>query len=146
MFVLNINETKLENRNFPLILSPSLILTKVLMEKEQTKVYGWEKIGELEFSSHFVSFFPFVSFSNFDKRLDGKGTNKFLCLRQNCRLEFSSYFVSFSLFISFSNFDKSLDGKETNKDLWPRGDKLSRGQKKSNYWTSKIHLKNFVIT
>ena len=36
--------------------------------------------------------------------------------------------------VSFSNFDKSLDdddddGKGTNKGLWPRGDKLSRGQK-----------------
>ena len=41
--------------------------------------------------------------------------------------------------VSFSNFDKSLDdddddddGKGTNKGLWPRGGKLSRGQKESN--------------
>ena len=40
--------------------------------------------------------------------------------------------------VSFSNFDKSLDdddddGKGTNKGLWPRGGKLSRGQKAYTY-------------
>ena len=87
-----------------------------------------------------LSFSPFVSFFNFDKGFDDDDDET------NEGLWFFNFDKSFddddddeetNKGLWFFNFDKSFDDdddEETNKGLWPRGDKLSRGQKSNKLY------------
>ena len=46
----------------------------------------------------------------------------------------------------WQKFDDDDDDEETNKGLWPRGDKLSRGQKNKKIRETEFHFTSFLGT